>query len=117
MGTIERRRLPIGFVNRARAGDFSHGFGRVGGDVHGSAELRAPMLSAARLRKEPGGEVGIVGNRFLNPLNETWSLDRHALVQLILKSRVTRGGHRELSHRSLLSVGYSECAGSRQIHG
>lgn len=52
-------------------------------------------------------QVGIVGNRFLHPLNETWSLDRHSLVQLILKSRVTRGGHGELGHRSLLSAGYS----------
>jgi hypothetical protein len=45
-------------------------------------------------------KVGIVGDRFLHALNETWSFDRNALVQLILKSRVTRGGHGELGHRS-----------------
>src|SRR4029453_9047770 len=59
-------------------------------------------------------QVGIIGNRFLHPLNETWSLDRHELVQLILKSRVTRSGYGELGHRSLLSAGY--LAPSAPVH-
>jgi hypothetical protein len=45
------------------------------------------------------GQVGIVGNRFLNPLNQTWTLDPGALAQLTFKSRMTRGGHGEFSHR------------------
>jgi hypothetical protein len=60
-----------------------------------SSTIRTPKILS---------QVGIVGNCFLHPLNETRSLDRHALVQFILKRRVTRGGHGELSHRFLLSV-------------
>jgi hypothetical protein len=43
-------------------------------------------------------QVGIVGNRS-NPLNQTWALDPDALIQLIFKSRMTRGGHGEFTHR------------------
>src|SRR5262249_16091688 len=49
-------------------------------------------------------QIGIVGYRFLNPLNQTWALDPNALVQFILKGRVTRGGHGEFSHRFLPSI-------------
>src|SRR6266536_4880139 len=44
-------------------------------------------------------QVGIVGDRFLNALNETRSLDPNAVCQLIFKGRMTSGGHGELVHR------------------
>jgi hypothetical protein len=49
-------------------------------------------------------KVGVVGNRFLNPLNQTWALDSDALVQLLFKSRMTRRGHGKFSHRFLSSA-------------
>src|SRR5262249_20274668 len=50
-------------------------------------------------------EVGVVRNRFLNPLNQTRALDPDALAQLDFESRVTRGGHGQASHRFSSSVG------------
>jgi hypothetical protein len=50
-------------------------------------------------------KVGVVGNRFLSPLNQTWALDSDALVQLLFKSRMTRRGHGKFTHRFLSSAG------------
>src|SRR6266700_1632170 len=44
-------------------------------------------------------QVSIVGDCFLNPLNEPRSLDPNAIRQLIFKDRVTSSGHGELVHR------------------
>jgi hypothetical protein len=44
------------------------------------------------------GQVGIVSDRFLNPLNETRSIDPDAVRQLTFKGRVARSGHGNLIH-------------------
>jgi len=50
-------------------------------------------------------QVGVVSNCFLNTLNEARTLGPDAMLQFILKSRVTHGCHGELVyqffHRSL----------------
>src|SRR5262245_52552640 len=61
-------------------------------------------------------QISIVGNRLLNPLNQTWALDPDTLVQLVFKRRVTRGGHGKFSHRFIPIEFLDEGIRSRKIY-
>jgi catechol 2,3-dioxygenase-like lactoylglutathione lyase family enzyme len=74
------------------------------GKLNGSRKLVLKFNNTDLIVLRILSKVGVVGNRFLNPLNQTWALDSDAPVQLLFKSRMTRRGHGKFTHRFLSFV-------------